>query len=176
MSCFATDQRGQPRTGTVEPCDIGAYEVGDADSDTIVDVNDNCPATANTNQANNDADAQGDACDPDDDNDTVADGSDNCPVTANTNQANNDADAQGDACDPDDDNDGVLDTADGCPTQAGPASNVGCPPVALTPPITTTTPAPTFNLASAIKRCKKKFPKGPKRKRCIRKAKARAGA
>jgi hypothetical protein len=33
---------------------------------------------------------------------------------------------------------------------------------------------PGFNLAAAIKKCKKKFPKGPKRKRCIKKAKAKA--
>jgi hypothetical protein len=32
-----------------------------------------------------------------------------------------------------------------------------------------------FDLKAAIKRCKKKFPKGPKRKKCIKKAKARAG-
>jgi hypothetical protein len=34
--------------------------------------------------------------------------------------------------------------------------------------------APTFDLQAAIKWCKKKFPKGPKRKRCIKKANARA--
>jgi hypothetical protein len=40
-------------------------------------------------------------------------------------------------------------------------------------------PAPsaggTFNLKAAIKKCKKKFPKGPKRKKCIKKAKRKAG-
>jgi CSLREA domain-containing protein len=34
--------------------------------------------------------------------------------------------------------------------------------------------APTFDLAGAIKKCKKKFPKGKKRKNCIKKAKAKA--
>ena len=43
----------------------------------------------------------------------------------------------------------------------------------LAPP--TPTPTPTFNLQAAIKKCKKNFPKGPKRKKCIKKAKARAG-
>jgi hypothetical protein len=38
-----------------------------------------------------------------------------------------------------------------------------------------TTQPGTFDLKAAIKRCKKKFPKGPKRKKCIKKAKARAG-
>jgi hypothetical protein len=47
----------------------------------------------------------------------------------------------------------------------------------VTPPPPVTTPSTaTFNLAAAVKRCKKKFPKGPKRKKCIKKAKRRAGA
>jgi hypothetical protein len=45
----------------------------------------------------------------------------------------------------------------------------------LAPPVTPTTPTPTSTAtgrrAAAIKKCKKKFPKGPKRKKCIRKAK-----
>jgi len=40
---------------------------------------DNCPSTHNPNQANFDADAEGDACDLDDDNDGVSDLSDTCP-------------------------------------------------------------------------------------------------
>ena len=55
---------------------------------------------ANLSQANNDMDAQGDACDPDDDNDTVNDGPDNCPTTANPGQADNDGDGLGNVCDP----------------------------------------------------------------------------
>jgi len=35
----------------------------------------------------------------------------------------------------------------------------------------TITPTPTGQRAAAIKKCKKKFPKGPKRKKCIKKAK-----
>jgi uncharacterized delta-60 repeat protein len=55
------------------------------------------------------------------------------------------------------------------------------PPPIVTPPIvapspTVSPPATTFNLAAAIKRCKKKFPKGKKRKRCIRRAKRHAAA
>lgn len=45
----------------------------DADSDTIADYHDNCPNTANTDQANNDGDSQGDLCDSDDDNDGIPD-------------------------------------------------------------------------------------------------------
>src|SRR5262249_21126941 len=46
----------------------------------------------------------------------------------------------------------------------------------LSPPgPTPAAPAPAFNLKAAIKKCKKKFPKAPQRKRCIKKAKKRAG-
>lgn len=82
----------------------------DKDNDGIIDQNDNCPKTPNTDQADNDRDSLGDVCDPDDDNDTVPDTSDNCPFTANTNQADFDGDGAGDACDVDDDNDGIPDT------------------------------------------------------------------
>jgi hypothetical protein len=75
---------------------------------------DNCALTPNGDQANNDSDASGDACDPDDDNDTVADGADNCVFAANTNQANFDGDALGDACDANDDNDALSDAGDAC--------------------------------------------------------------
>jgi hypothetical protein len=37
-----------------------------------------------------------------------------------------------------------------------------------------TAPAPAFELKAAIAKCKKKFPKGPKRKKCVRKARQRA--
>jgi thrombospondin type 3 repeat protein len=78
----------------------------DTDGDGVPDATDNCPSTANTDQADADADGQGDACDPtpngpDTDNDGVPDATDNCPSTANTDQADADADGQGDACDPD---------------------------------------------------------------------------
>jgi parallel beta-helix repeat protein len=47
----------------------------------------------------------------------------------------------------------------------------------LTPPIAgITTTATPFDLGAAIKRCKRKFPKGPKRKKCIKRAKRRAQA
>ncbi len=98
--------------------DIGWYP--DADVDGVADASDNCPATANPNQADNDGDAQGDVCDADDDNDGVTDSSDNCSLVANADQADNDGDAQGDVCDADDDNDGVLDGADNCPLLANP--------------------------------------------------------
>ncbi|NIQ19451.1 MAG: hypothetical protein GTN95_04450 [Gammaproteobacteria bacterium] len=86
----------------------------DGDGDRVPDVLDNCPEVANPDQADNDGDGQGDACDADDDDDGVPDGRDNCPLDANPGQEDNDGDGLGDACDPDDDNDGVADGADAC--------------------------------------------------------------
>ena len=89
--------------------------VPDSDGDGVSDNRDNCPDVANPDQADNEPDGIGDACDEDDDNDTVLDEGDNCPLDANTDQVDNDGDGQGDVCDPDDDNDGVGDTDDNCP-------------------------------------------------------------
>jgi thrombospondin type 3 repeat protein/beta-propeller repeat-containing protein len=72
----------------------------DADGDGVPDASDNCPTVFNPDQANNDGDALGDVCDPDDDNDGVLDGADNCQFVANPNQRDTDGDGQGDACDP----------------------------------------------------------------------------
>jgi hypothetical protein len=63
----------------------GEMTANDTDGDTILDVNDNCPNKANTNQANEDGDALGDVCDP-------------CPpIAINTDT---DGDGVGDQCDP----------------------------------------------------------------------------
>lgn len=94
--------------------------VADQDGDGVLDTTDNCVAVSNADQANNDGDAQGDACDADDDNDGVADGSDNCELTANPDQADQDGDGIGDACDPDVDGDGVANGTDNCQTVANP--------------------------------------------------------
>lgn len=100
---------------------LSAYSI-DLDGDTLFSgaptSHDNCPKVANPNQANNDGDALGDACDPDDDNDGRNDGSDNCPTIANSDQLNSDQDGFGDACDNDDDNDGLFDESDNCPVIA----------------------------------------------------------
>jgi hypothetical protein len=59
--------------------DIGWFP--DADVDGIADSADNCPTTANADQANFDGDSQGDACDADDDNDGVLDVNDANPFS-----------------------------------------------------------------------------------------------
>ena len=57
----------------------------DTDGDGVPDASDNCPTTANANQADADGDGVGDACD-------------NCPNTVNANQLDSDGDGTGDAC------------------------------------------------------------------------------
>lgn len=118
-------------------CDNDLRSDGASDPDAggpIVAGPDNCILVANADQANNDGDALGDVCDPDDDNDTVSDVSDNCQFVANGpaqsgvpnvgNQTDTDLDGPGDACDTDDDSDGFSDSleqhigtdqADKCP-------------------------------------------------------------
>ncbi|NLE60683.1 MAG: hypothetical protein GX616_20245, partial [Planctomycetes bacterium] len=88
-------------------CDLCPNDpLNDVDGDGACGDVDNCPDTANANQANADGDSLGDVCDlcPNDPlNDVDGDGAcgdvDNCPDTANANQANADGDSFGDVCD-----------------------------------------------------------------------------
>ncbi len=86
----------------------------DTDNDLRRGLGDNCPATYNPNQFDDDADGIGNACDV-------------CIDDPDPAQGDNDGDCPdpfvqgtecGDACDADDDNDGVPDGADNCPRVA----------------------------------------------------------
>lgn len=80
-------------------------EPPDIDGDGVPDVNDNCPETANANQADADEDEVGDVCD-------------NCLMKANPDQCNTNAgsgpgqDQFGNLCDADLDNNGVVNSFD----------------------------------------------------------------
>lgn len=91
----------------------------DADSDGIINSEDNCPSVPNIDQDNLDGDRQGDACDDDVDGDTISNWADNCLRTPNTDQMDRNADGIGDACQ-DRDGDGFIDSVDTCPILANP--------------------------------------------------------
>ncbi|WP_437840654.1 DNRLRE domain-containing protein [Sorangium sp. So ce1153] len=85
---------------------------------------DNCPGRSNPDQADQDENGVGDACDAcargDHDRDAVCDEVDNCRDARNPDQADSDGDGLGDVCDPcprggsDRDNDAVCDQIDNC--------------------------------------------------------------
>lgn len=78
--------------------------MGDGDGDGVDDAQDNCPVTANPDQADDDRDGIGNACEangaPDADGDGRPDAQDNCPQVWNVNQLDEDRDGIGSVCDP----------------------------------------------------------------------------
>jgi YVTN family beta-propeller protein len=80
---------GQETTYTCVPYGSGERMGVDRDLDRWMNQVDNCPATANDDQADSDLDTVGDACD-------------NCVLTHNPLQRDRDSDGRGNACDPDD--------------------------------------------------------------------------
>jgi len=70
----------------------------DTDKDGILNGSDNCPYSANANQADMDDDGMGDVCDADLDGDGVSNLTDNCLMTKNADQEDVNEDGIGDAC------------------------------------------------------------------------------
>jgi hypothetical protein len=77
------------------PCPVSP---ADSDLDGVLDVNDDCPLTANATQADQDHDGVGDLCD-------------NCPVIANPDQSDSNGDGVGNHCQ-DGDGDGYYASVD----------------------------------------------------------------
>ena len=72
--------------------------VTDSDGDGLDDNTDNCPGTANANQADFDGDAVGDACDSDSDGDGITDDINLCPAFPHTVNSDLDRRGVGNAC------------------------------------------------------------------------------
>ncbi|MBC7775865.1 MAG: T9SS type A sorting domain-containing protein [Phycisphaerae bacterium] len=79
------------------------FTCADTDNDGICDSEDNCPNTANADQADSDGNGIGNACETgcahDADNDAICDEDDNCDNAPNPSQADADCDGVGNACD-----------------------------------------------------------------------------
>lgn len=93
---------------TIDGADMQTEWFADDDGDGVLTAEDNCPARANDDQLDADADGLGDACDNcaaaandqvDGDADGVGDGCDVCPALADPRQDDGDGDGVGDACD-----------------------------------------------------------------------------
>ena len=111
------DRDNCPSVSNADQTNVDGDALGDLcddeDGDTLLDINDNCPFDANTDQADSDSDTVGDVCD-------------NCVSTSNTDQADVDEDDKGEACDncvnvandgqEDADGDALGDACDLCPT------------------------------------------------------------
>jgi hypothetical protein len=69
--CLAPDLTDADCDGIVDGCD-GEIDTTDTDDDTVIDGCDNCPTESNSDQANGDGDATGDACDCDGDGSCTA--------------------------------------------------------------------------------------------------------
>jgi hypothetical protein len=112
--------------GTFEIRDLAILDVdGDVDGDGVRRSIDNCDSVANADQADLDADGQGDACDSDQDGDGIPDSTE---TQLGTDPRSTDSDG-----------DGRPDGSDRCPSVAAATAN-GCPE--LVPPL----PGLTFTI------------------------------
>jgi len=112
------DSDGDSVTNSLDNCPTTANaDQADADGDGVGDVCDNAPTVVNANQLDTDGDGQGDVIDTDDDGDGVPDSEDTFPLDP-SESTDTDGDGVGDTADTDKDGDGVLDTSDNCPLTA----------------------------------------------------------
>ena len=74
------------------------YVIADIDKDGVPDIHDNCVLVYNPDQADEDGNGRGDACD-DFDRDGILNSLDNCPNNPNWDQLDSDGDGIGDVCD-----------------------------------------------------------------------------
>ena len=114
-------QEGYPDTANNKICGLtssfslfAGLEPLDADGDGVFDAQDNCPAVANSAQADFDGDGFGDACDVDSDGDTIVNSEDRCPYLASSDNGDIDGDGLGNPCDSDIDGDLVSNEEDNC--------------------------------------------------------------
>ena len=80
------------------PISNPVYKPADADKDARPDMEDNCISVSNYDQADEDQNGRGDACE-DYDRDGILQAEDNCPDVPNRNQEDTDRDGAGDNCD-----------------------------------------------------------------------------
>jgi hypothetical protein len=121
-----------------EAAQIANWPVTDRDVDGVPDASDNCPSSANADQADLDKDGIGDACDDDVDGDGLSN-----VVEAAIGTDPRKADTDGD---------GKPDGADACPKTAGAGSD-GCPVIPPPPPVVlpdTTPPVATVAVSRTI--------------------------
>tara|TARA_B100000900_G_scaffold265912_1_gene226868 strand:- start:940 stop:2400 length:1461 start_codon:yes stop_codon:yes gene_type:complete len=90
---------------------IGCLSKSDIDSDSVIDIDDNCPEIFNPDQLDFDKDKLGDLCDLDDDNDGFPDLIDSHPFNKDES-TDLDNDGIGDNSDSDIDGDGIINSED----------------------------------------------------------------
>lgn len=129
---YSDDADGDGQGDTSDNCPFSANrDQADTDNDGVGDGCDNC-SIQNPDQADRDGDGQGDACDDDLDGDSVANTADNCPDVPNKDQLDTRAEkglsgtcgTKGDACCADDDGDGTNDAVDTCPLDPNPGNAI----------------------------------------------------
>jgi hypothetical protein len=98
---------------------VGGGTCNDSDGDGVPDTSDNCPTVGNSNQANFDGDADGDACDIDRDNDGLVNTSEPASCTGNPLPSPHPGEYDPD-CDDDNVSDGPSDPDSAGPIAAGP--------------------------------------------------------